>query len=180
MSSCSSASSCLYVFRLTRFLLAAGEAAIMSASFTVEKNSSRIEVPDVFTLQRSNVAKAAPAAASSSAAAGTAPAGSGRVSRSTQESPEAAVVNRPADGAPVNVLRVTLHPAGAGNYPSKVVLISGDDVRVLDVEFSAVKTGQQVTLEFNTSARERLVQEVLFAMTLLKVCDACIGLLFAS
>ena len=36
-------------------VLAAGEAAIMSASFTVEKNSSRIEVPDVFTLQRSNV-----------------------------------------------------------------------------------------------------------------------------
>ena len=149
--------------------MAAGEAAMSSASFTVEKNSSRVELPDVFTLQRSNVAKAAPApaAAASNTAAGNAPSGgSGRVSRSTQESPEAAVVNRPADGAPVNTLRVTLHPAGAGTYPSKVVLVSGDDVRVLDMEFCAVKTGQQVTLEFNTPARERLVQEVAFAAAL--------------
>ena len=150
-----------------------------SASFTVEKNSSRIELPDVFTLQRSNVAKAAPApaAAASNAAAGNAPSVSGRVSRSTQESPEAAVVNRPADGAPVNTLRVTLHPAGAGTYPSKVVLVSGDDVRVLDVEFCVVKTGQQVTLEFNTPARERLVQEVASALALPKACDTHLDLL---
>ena len=58
------------------------------------------------------------------------------------------------------MLRVTLHPVGAGTYPSKVVLASGGDTRVLDIEFVATKSGQQVALEFNSPARDKLVQEV--------------------
>lgn len=64
------------------------------------------------------------------------------------------------DGAPPNTLRLTLHPAGPGVYPGKVVLVSDGDVRVLDVEFVAVRTSQEVTLEFINPARDKLVQEV--------------------
>ena len=105
----------------------------------------------------------APVPAAASAAAG-APGLTRKLSKSPRDSAEPAVTNRaPApgpDGAPLNNLRVTLHPVGAGTYPSKVVLASGGDVRVLDVEFIAVKTGQQVMLEFNSPARDKLVQEV--------------------
>ena len=64
------------------------------------------------------------------------------------------------DGAPPNTLRLTLHPAGPGVYPGKVVLVSDGDVRLLDVEFVAVRTSQEVTLEFNNPARDKLLQEV--------------------
>ncbi|KAL0021413.1 hypothetical protein WJX79_003538 [Trebouxia sp. C0005] len=142
-----------------------GEAISASVSFSVEKNSSRIEVPEAFTLHRSTMPKSeAPVPAAAASAAAGAPALTRKLSKSPRESAEPAVTNRaPApgpDGAPLNNLRVTLHPAGAGTYPSKVVLASGGDVRVLDVEFIAVKTGQQVVLEFNSPARDRLVQEV--------------------
>ncbi len=129
----------------------AGEAITASVSFSVEKNSSRIEVPEAFTLHRSSIPKSALTRKLSNV-------------KLPRESAEPAVTNRaPApgpDGAPLNNLRVTLHPVGAGTYPSKVVLASGGDVRVLDVEFIAVKTGQQVMLEFNSPARDKLVQEV--------------------
>jgi hypothetical protein len=143
----------------------AGEAISASVSFSVEKNSSRIEVPEAFTLHRSTMPKSeAPVPAAAASAAAGAPALTRKLSKSPRESAEPAVTNRaPApgpDGAPLNNLRVTLHPVGAGTYPSKVVLASGGDVRVLDVEFIAVKTGQQVMLEFNSPARDRLVQEV--------------------
>ena len=143
----------------------AGEAISASISFSVEKNSSRIEVPEAFTLHRSTVPKSeAPVPAAAASAAASAPAFTRKLSKSPRESAEPAVTNRaPAqgpDGAPLNNLRVTLHPVGAGTYPSKVVLASGGDVRVLDVEFIAVKTGQQVMLEFNSPARDKLVQEV--------------------
>lgn len=153
--------------QITFGCLFAGEAAIASANFTVEKSSGRIEVADAFTLYRNTVAKPGPAAGATAGkpAADKLPE-SGRVSRSTQESTESVVATRPPDGTPPNTLRLTLHPAGAGTYPSKVVLCSSGDVRVLDVEFAAVKTGQQVTLEFNTPARERLVQEVSDCSTL--------------
>ncbi len=143
----------------------AGEAISASVSFSVEKNSSRIEVPEAFTLHRSTMPKSeAPVPAAAASAAAGAPALTRKLSKSPRESAEPAVTNRaPApgpDGAPLNNLRVTLHPVGAGTYPSKVVLASGGDVRVLDVEFIAVKTGQQVMLEFNSPARDKLVQEV--------------------
>ena len=145
----------------------AGEAITASVSFSVEKNSSRIEVPEAFTLHRSSIPKSeAPVPAAAASAAAGAPALTRKLSnvKLPRESAEPAVTNRaPApgpDGAPLNNLRVTLHPVGAGTYPSKVVLASGGDVRVLDVEFIAVKTGQQVMLEFNSPARDRLVQEV--------------------
>lgn len=150
-------------------LSSTGEAVTTSANFTVEKNSSRIEVLDAFTLYRSAMPKteAPPAAAAAPAASTTAPGGPAltrKTSKSPRESTEPAVINRApgpsVDGAPFNTLRVTLHPVGAGTYPGKVVLASGGDVRVLEVEFVAVKTGQQVTLEFNSPARDRLVQEV--------------------
>lgn len=64
------------------------------------------------------------------------------------------------DGAPPNTLRLTLHPAGPGAYPGKVVLVSDGDVRLLDVEFVAVRTSQAVTLEFINPARDKLLQEV--------------------
>ena len=64
------------------------------------------------------------------------------------------------DGAPPNTLRLTLHPAGPGVYPGKVVLVSDGDVRLLDVEFVAVRTSQEVTLEFINPARDKLLQEV--------------------
>ena len=53
-----------------------------------------------------------------------------------------------------------LHPVGAGQYPCRVLLQSARDVRLLEVEFTAVKTGQTVVLEFDSPARERVVQEV--------------------
>ena len=155
----------------------AGEAISASVSFSVEKNSSRIEVPEAFTLHRSTVPKSeAPAPAATASAAAGAPALTRKLSKSPRESAEPAVTNRaPApgpDGAPLNNLRVTLHPVGAGTYPSKVVLASGGDVRVLDVEFIAVKTGQQVMLEFNSPARDKLVQEV--GCMLFSVAGCCL------
>ncbi|DBA78771.1 TPA: putative protein fap47 [Trebouxia sp. C0004] len=140
-----------------------GEAISASVSFSVEKNSSRIEVPEAFTLHRSTMPKSeAPAPAAAASAAAGPPALTRKLSNSLRESAEPAVTNRAPgpDGAPLNNLRVILHPVGAGTYPSKVVLTSGGDVRVLDVEFIAVKTGQQVMLEFNSPARDKLVQEV--------------------
>ena len=151
------------------FNLIAGEAITASANFTVEKNSSRIDVPDSFTLYRSSIPKpeaptaaavtAAPAAASATATA-AAPALARKSSESTLATAPPASRPPGLDGAPLNTFRLTLHPVGAGTYPSKVVLASGGDVRVLDVEFVAVKTGQQVALEFNSPARDKLVQEV--------------------
>ena len=145
----------------------AGEAISTSANFTVEKNSSRIEVADAFTLHRSAMPSTRPdaTAAAASQTAASAPALTRKGSKSPRPSGEQTVTSNrspaPAqDGAPLNTLRVTLHPVGAGTYPSNVVLTSGGDVRVLDVEFVATKSGQQVTLEFNSPARDKLVQEV--------------------
>ena len=145
-----------------------GDTISPSATFNVEKNSSRIEVPDSFTLHRSAPkadATAVPAASQASASG----ASSRKTSRQSAEQTVGGV--RPAgDGAPLNTLRVTLHPTGAGTYSSKVVLTSGGDVRVLDLEFLAVKSGQQVTLEFAGPARDKLVQEVSSPRTLAFVC----------
>lgn len=146
-------------------LLDAGEDLSASAVFTVEKNSTRIEVCDSFTLHRNILPKADAtavlAAASQAAASDPSPS---KTSKSPRQSAEQTVGSArssgPSDGAPPNTLRVTLHPAGAGTYPSKVVLASGDDVRVLDLEFVALRSGQQVTLEFSGPARDKLVQEV--------------------
>lgn len=139
----------------------AGDTISASANFSVEKNSSRIEVPESFTLHRS-----APRADTTAVPAPSQAAASGASNRKTSKSPRQSAEQtvgsiRPAgDGAPLNTLRVILHPAGAGIYASKVVLTSGGDVRVLDLEFVAVKSGQQVTLEFTGPARDKLVQEV--------------------
>ena len=67
---------------------------------------------------------------------------------------------RAAESTPPNTLRLVLHPVGAGQYPCRVLLQSVRDVRLLEVEFTAVKTGQTVVLEFDSPARERVVQEV--------------------
>ena len=67
---------------------------------------------------------------------------------------------RAAESTPPNTLRLVLHPVGAGQYPCRVLLQSMRDVRLLEVEFTAVKTGQTVVLEFDSPARERVVQEV--------------------
>ena len=58
------------------------------------------------------------------------------------------------------MLRLVLHPVGPGQYPCRVLLQSSVDVRLLEVEFTAVKTGQVLALEFDNPARERVVQEV--------------------
>ena len=150
-----------------RKFLALGEDLSASAIFTVEKNSSRIEVCDSFTLHRNIMPKpdaTAVLAAVSQAAASDPP--PSKASKSPRQSAEQTVGSArssgPSDGAPPNTLRVTLHPAGAGTYPSKIVLASGpgDDIRVLDLEFVALRSGQQVTLEFSGPARDKLVQEV--------------------
>ena len=146
-------------------LLDVGEDLSASAIFTVEKNSSRIEVCESLTLHRNILPKADAtaifAAASQAAANDSSPS---KTSKSPRQSAEQTVGSaRPSDGAPPNTLRLTLHPAGAGTYPSKIVLASGpgDDVRVLDLEFVALRSGQQVTLEFSGPARDKLVQEVI-------------------
>lgn len=105
------------------------------------------------------------ATAAPAQAAAPAPALTRKASKSPRPSAEQTVSSSKspapsADGAPLNVLRVTLHPVGAGTYPSKVVLASGGDTRVLDIEFVATKSGQQVALEFNSPARDKMVQEV--------------------
>lgn len=133
--------------------------------FTVEKNSTRIEVCDTFTLHRNIVPKADATAvlAAATQAAASDPSLS-KTSKSPRQSAEQTVGSArssgPSDGAPPNALRVTLHPAGAGTYPSKIVLASVDDIRVLDLEFVALRSGQQATLEFSGPARDKLVQEV--------------------
>ena len=146
-------------------LLDVGEDLSASATFTVEKNSSRIEVCDSLTLHRNILPKADAtavfAAASQAAASDPSPSKSSKSPRqSAEQTAGSARSSGPSDGAPPNTLRVTLHPAGAGTYPSKIVLASGDDIRVLDLEFVALRSGQQVTLEFSGPARDKLVQEV--------------------
>lgn len=143
-------------------LIPVGEDLSASAVFTIEKNSSRIEVSDSLTLHRNIMPKGD--ATALLAAATLAAAGDPSLSKTTksprQSAEQTVGTARSSDGAPPNTLRVTLRPAGAGTYPSKIVLATGDDVRVLDVEFVAVRSGQQVTLEFSGPARDKLVQEV--------------------
>lgn len=143
-------------------MLPVGEDLSASAVFAIEKNSSRIEVCDSLTLHRNIMPKADATAVL--AAATLAAAGDPLLSKTTKSPRQSAEQTvggaRSSDGAPPNTLRVTLRPAGAGTYPSKIVLATCDDVRVLDVEFVAVRSGQQVTLEFSGPARDKLVQEV--------------------
>ena len=122
-------------------------------------------MPNTFTLHRNVLPKseatAVPAAATQ-VAASNAPTSKTKSPRQSAEQvvSSARLPGRAGDGAPPNTLRVILHPAGAGTYPSKIMLTSGDDIRVLDLEFQALRSGQQVTLEFSGPARDKLVQEV--------------------
>ena len=157
---------CIVAYQVALFSVGEDQITTISATFTVEKSSSRIEVPDTFTLHRNVLPKAEAAAVPSAAvqaAASDAP--TSKTTKSPRQSAEQIVSSvrssGPAgDGAPPNTLRVTLHPSGAGTYPSKIVLTGSDDIRVLDLEFQALRSGQQVTLEFSGPARDKLVQEV--------------------
>ncbi|KXZ50888.1 hypothetical protein GPECTOR_14g137 [Gonium pectorale] len=82
--------------------------------------------------------------------------GSGANLSSTQRSS-----NRPALPPPEpNTLRLHLSPIGTGIYPTRIMLTSPLDVRVIDLELTAQTMSQSFTLEFVTAARQAITQEI--------------------
>ncbi|EFJ49198.1 hypothetical protein VOLCADRAFT_90100 [Volvox carteri f. nagariensis] len=57
-----------------------------------------------------------------------------------------------------NTLRLHLSPIGTGIYPTRIMLTSALDVRVIDVELTAQTMTQNFVLEFSTSARQPITQ----------------------
>ncbi|GMH42128.1 hypothetical protein BSKO_10047 [Bryopsis sp. KO-2023] len=59
-----------------------------------------------------------------------------------------------------NTIRVALKPIGTGIYPSRIILTSPYDVRVVDVEISAQKLGETFQLEFKSPAFQTVSQDI--------------------
>ncbi|GLI64998.1 hypothetical protein VaNZ11_008424 [Volvox africanus] len=59
-----------------------------------------------------------------------------------------------------NTLRMHLSPIGTGIYPTRIMLTSPLDVRVIDLELTAQTMTQNFVLEFNTSARQPITQDI--------------------
>ena len=62
--------------------------------------------------------------------------------------------------APRNCLRLGLKPIGSGVYPTRLLLTSSVDVRVVDLEVTAQNMTQKFSLEFSCAARQLITQEV--------------------
>lgn len=65
---------------------------------------------------------------------------------------------RPLPAPEPNTLRLNLSPIGTGIYPTRIMLTSALDVRVIDVELTAQTMTQTFMLEFNTTARQPIAQ----------------------
>jgi hypothetical protein len=61
---------------------------------------------------------------------------------------------------PKNCLKVGLKPIGSGVYPTRLLLTSSVDVRVVDLEVTAQNMTQKFSLEFSCAARQLISQEV--------------------
>ncbi|GFR48569.1 hypothetical protein Agub_g10471, partial [Astrephomene gubernaculifera] len=59
-----------------------------------------------------------------------------------------------------NTLRLHLNPIGTGIYPSRIMLTSVLDVRVVDLELTAQTMTQSFVLEFSTCARQAITQDI--------------------
>eukprot|EP00736_Rhodelphis_marinus_P012698 Rmarinus@m.1878 len=60
-----------------------------------------------------------------------------------------------------NKLQLRCNPqTGAGVYPGRMVLLSNYDVRVYDLEFTALTTGPRASLEFRGPARRSITQNI--------------------
>ncbi|PNW70067.1 hypothetical protein CHLRE_17g704300v5 [Chlamydomonas reinhardtii] len=80
--------------------------------------------------------------------------GLGSTQRPTTRNPNALPPPEP------NTLRMHLNPIGTGIYPTRIMLTSPLDVRVVDLELTAQTMTQSFVLEFNTSARQAITQEI--------------------
>ncbi|MEW5300161.1 MAG: hypothetical protein WDW36_003110 [Sanguina aurantia] len=65
-----------------------------------------------------------------------------------------------ADPVGPNTIRLQLKPVGVGIYPTRLLLTSPLDTRVVDVELAAQVMTQAFTLEFTTTARQPITQDV--------------------
>lgn len=59
-----------------------------------------------------------------------------------------------------NCLQLELKPLGSGVYPTRLLLTSALDVRVVDLELTAQTLTQQFSLEFACAARQSITQDV--------------------
>lgn len=59
-----------------------------------------------------------------------------------------------------NTLRLSLKPIGTGIYPTRIIMMSHRDVRVVDAEINAQKLGETFQLEFTTPAFQSVVQDI--------------------
>jgi len=137
-----------------------------TVTYIVDTQSSFVSAPN--TLELKHVVAKAPAKrtetnAEAGAAHGDGAAGDSNAAADGRDGgspPPAAPAPEPAKEELVNTLIVTLAPKGPGLYPSKVVLQSPYDVRVVDLEFSAAVTGSAASLDFECAARQSITQEI--------------------
>ena len=59
-----------------------------------------------------------------------------------------------------NAIELTLKPVGPGVYPTRLLLTSAVDVRVIDLELTSQTLKQQFQLEFSTAVRTAITQEI--------------------
>ncbi|KAK9828703.1 hypothetical protein WJX72_001600 [[Myrmecia] bisecta] len=105
-----------------------------TTTFDIEQSSTRIELPETLTMTYTTAAVPHDA-------------------KAMDKTPTSKEV-------PQNTLRMMIQPVGPGLYPTRILLLSPHDVRVLDVEIAAKKLGQAAVLELECAARSKLVQEV--------------------
>lgn len=124
----------------------------MTVQYTVEQSNSLMHCAYTHTL-RSGTGKTGGAGGGAEDAQATA---SGEAAVGGKQAREAAA----AAAAAGNSLPVTLRPVGTGVYPSKIILTSQFDVRVINLEVSAQCLGQSFALEMSSPARQPLLQEI--------------------
>eukprot|EP00798_Chlamydomonas_sp_ICE-L_P015727 gene15727-21848_t len=89
----------------------------------------------------------------------TAAPGGQKSSQNGSEMGPAQCIN-PASEVPQNGLRLTLKPIGTGIYPSRLLLTSNIDTRVIDLELMAQTLTQNFQLEFSIACRQQMSQDV--------------------
>jgi hypothetical protein len=107
------------------------------------------QLPFTFTAEASERLEVAPSLIIAPGPAAAAPADSKAASQAASGRPPAS-----------NQLRVTFRPTGPGSHRARVLLMSPNDVRLLDMEYNAQAGGQAATLEIACPARQTLIQEV--------------------
>lgn len=139
-------------------LLKSDSLKVSEVEYTVTQTNSLVTCPKKLSLSTASGQGEPPPSAGRLGDVGNVGSGGGA------RQPRGGPVQTNAGGVPEpvgpNTLRLSLKPVGTGIYPTRLLLSSPYDTRVLDLELTAQVMLQQFQLDFSCAVRQAITQEV--------------------